>query len=524
MLPAHTTVEPGRIIGPYEVLRLIGAGGMAEVHEARHVRLGRRVALKILKPHYASRPEAVRSFFEEARLVSSLNHANIVQVTDLIVEPGLACCVMELLEGKTLAALIEEEGPLDVPDALRIAHAVADALAAAHAAGVVHRDIKPDNIFLAHDRPGHSIVKLLDFGVAHLMDKAEGIGGASLSGQQAGTPAYMSPEQIQGQPVEPSSDIYSMGVVTYQMLTGKLPFVGNSFAEYVYKHAHEQPIPPHKAAEPPRTISKHCSDFVMRCLSKDPRRRLQDGSALREAIERTARTTGIQLAKGTSPSLVRTTPRFAHLVWLVFILIALGGAGLWAVGALFDTPSRKTARKPELEPVSNHQPNAAASKSDQPGQKPTKESPRLRSRARDSSSRPSPDGLVQQKARNFQIVSEPAGAEVFLVAPNRRPLGITPLKLTMPAGQTSWTLEIRAEDRLPATVTLNRETSSPLRVMLHSAPRGRGGPIQNKQVDSERSRLRSHKKRPRRRRHRTGGSHRHPDSIGTVNPFSSSGR
>ncbi len=502
--PTPITMEPGRIVGSYKVVRLIGAGGMAEVFAAEHVRLGRRVALKVLKPHYASKPEAIRSFFDEARLVSSLDNPHIVQVTDLIVEPGLAVCVMELLEGKTLAEEMEAQGVFDTPDALKIAHDVADALAAAHKAGVVHRDIKPDNIFLAQDRPGHRTVKLLDFGVAHLMDDSASIGGASLSGHQAGTPAYMSPEQIQGQPVKPSSDVYSMGVVTYQMLTGKLPFTANSFAEYLYKHAHEEPLPPHKAVDPPRVISKHCSMMIMGCLAKDPEKRIQDGESLRIAIERAARSAGMLIHTGMQPALVRTRPRLGHLLWLVLILLGLAGAGIWAGSHLFST-----SRHPRPAPAIAEPANPSDTRSS-PARPP-------RTDATGNPRGPGvPGGLPSSRAtaqsRSLRILSDPPGAEVMQTLPRVRPLGITPLTLQIPADVSTWVLQIKAEGYQPSKVEITAKTPSPLRIVLEPS----------KPTPRRRSSSPARPRRRPRRRHGRPRRPRHgPDSLGTVNPFDS---
>jgi len=216
-------------LGPYEVLSLLGAGGMGEVYLARDTRLQRTVAIKILPAHLSSNPDLHARFVQEAKSISSLQHPNICVVHDIGSQDGVDYMVMEYVAGKTLDRIIPKDG-LPVNVATKYALQVADALSRAHAAGVIHRDLKPANIMV--DDSG--LVKVLDFGLAKLSaaESADndagvtitGAGTATTPGMIVGTLAYMSPEQAQGKPVDARSDIFSFGAVFYEMLTGKKAF------------------------------------------------------------------------------------------------------------------------------------------------------------------------------------------------------------------------------------------------------------------------------------------------------------
>jgi eukaryotic-like serine/threonine-protein kinase len=271
-------LSAGARLGPYEVLGPIGAGGMGEVYRARDTRLGREVAIKVLPAdRLADQARRVR-FEQEARAVAALNHPNIVTIYEIESAEGVDFIVMELVAGKTLDALIPRAG-MRLGEALRVAIPLADALAAAHAAGIVHRDLKPANVMVTPE----GVVKVLDFGLAKLTQGQEASGEeattvdarARLSrpGAVAGTPAYMSPEQASGGPVDARSDIFSFGAVLYEMVTGRRPFGGGSSAELLAALLKEQPKPPSELApEVPRDLER----IVLRCLRKEPARRFQN--------------------------------------------------------------------------------------------------------------------------------------------------------------------------------------------------------------------------------------------------------
>jgi serine/threonine protein kinase/sugar lactone lactonase YvrE len=266
-------VTRGTRLGPYEVTGLIGAGGMGEVYRARDTRLGREVAVKVLPADFASDPERLRRFEREARAVASLNHPHILTVHDVGTHGDTPYVVTELLQGRTLREVLEHRAPA-LKQALAFAVQAAQGLAAAHKKSVVHRDVKPENLFVTSDGQ----VKVLDFGLAKQVPAAaEGEPGAMLStasreGVVMGTVAYMSPEQAQGLPVDARSDIFSFGVVLYEMLTHKHPFRRETPTATLGAIVETEPKPAGSVAPGlPRDLEK----ILLRCLRKDPDRRFQ---------------------------------------------------------------------------------------------------------------------------------------------------------------------------------------------------------------------------------------------------------
>ncbi len=274
----------GRTLGSYRVLGLLGRGGMGSVYLAEHAVIGRKAAIKVLNPEIAADPEAVSRFFTEARAVNDIRHPNIIEVTDYGQFESLYCIVMEYLEGETLAARLGRASALDEPTVIRIMKQCTSALGAAHDRGLVHRDIKPENIFLRAHPDYPDFVKLLDFGIAKLLGDGRGVGHHTQTGSVLGTPAYMSPEQCLGESaLDTRSDIYSLGVVIYQMLTGRPPFSGETLGRLIVCHVSEEAIPP-CVLNP--GVSRAMNDVVMRTLQKKPKDRYQNARDLREALER----------------------------------------------------------------------------------------------------------------------------------------------------------------------------------------------------------------------------------------------
>lgn len=265
---------PGRIIAHrYRLLRTIGQGGMAVVYEAQDMNLSRRVAIKILRPDYSHDGAFVKRFQQEAMTVARLNNPNIVRVYDYGEYNGSPYIVMELVEGPSLEQVLEERGPLPINDAIQYMIEVCNAVEAAHHAGLVHRDLKPGNILL--DSDGH--VKVVDFGIA----RAAGGSQMTTTGTTIGTAAYFSPEQAQGLEVGPASDIYALGVVLYELLTGRLPFEHENPITLALMHVRDQP--PSPRLYNPR-IPRSLESIILRCLSKDPAKRFPDVAALRDAL------------------------------------------------------------------------------------------------------------------------------------------------------------------------------------------------------------------------------------------------
>jgi serine/threonine-protein kinase len=250
-------LAPGTRLGPYEILAALGAGGMGEVYRARDPRLGREVALKVLPPEVAGSEDRLRRFEQEARAAGSLNHANIVTVYDVGKAGDIAFIAMEFIEGEELRTLIGEGRPLPVEKAVSIAAQVADGLAYAHQHGVVHRDIKPANIMVAPSGP----VKITDFGIARMRSS----GDLTQTGMMLGSPKYMSPEQVIGKRADHRSDIFSLGVILYEMLTGTAPFNGDNVTALMYQIVNF--VPPAPSAVNP-TVPELLDYIVAKMLTK----------------------------------------------------------------------------------------------------------------------------------------------------------------------------------------------------------------------------------------------------------------
>ena len=242
-------MQPGQSISHYRIVKKIGAGGMGEVYLAEDVTLDRRVALKVLTPSFASDPARLERFQREAKAVAALNHPNIVTIYAVEDADGIRCISMELVEGESLSWWVRPGG-LPIRKVCEIGIALADALAAAHEKGIVHRDLKPANVMITPD----GRVKVLDFGLAKLapgglfgIDSETNVGtrAATLTteGAVVGTVPYMSPEQLQGQPVDHRSDLFSLGVLLYELSTGERPFVGGSAAAVTSSILRDTPSP-----------------------------------------------------------------------------------------------------------------------------------------------------------------------------------------------------------------------------------------------------------------------------------------
>jgi serine/threonine-protein kinase len=264
----------GRSIGNYKIVRVLGEGGMGTVYLAEHPMIGKRVAVKMLRPDLGSDPGLVSRFFQEAKAVNDIRHPNIVDISDFgHTEDGTVYFVMELMEGESLRDRLSKHGPMPVDQVVETARQVIDALAAAHRMGIIHRDLKPDNIFLIADSqaPGGFRSKLFDFGVAKLVgDKQQQVGHKTIDGAVVGTPFYMSPEQALCQDVTATADIYTMGVVMYEMLTGTVPFRSEQLV-LLLNAILKQPAPPPSRERP--EVPSWLDHLILRCLEKDPEAR-----------------------------------------------------------------------------------------------------------------------------------------------------------------------------------------------------------------------------------------------------------
>ncbi len=284
----YRTPEPGDRIGDYQVVSQIGAGGMADVFHAVHVFTGKPVAIKLLNPRVPAQAEAVGRFVQEARAVQMIGHRNIIDIIDFDQLPdGRHYFVLEYLDGMNLQQYLEQEGPVTLERTIQVLKAVASALDAAHARGIIHRDLKPENIFLERpDRPEHMLVKLLDFGAATLVETERRTSDSewlkTQDGVTLGTPDYMSPEQCQEEEVDQRTDVYSLGVVAYQMLVGQLPFGTGEPYEVMRRRLLGNPVPPSTAAP---HLSPLLDAPLLRALQDDPNKRFESAGALVAALE-----------------------------------------------------------------------------------------------------------------------------------------------------------------------------------------------------------------------------------------------
>ena len=279
----------GDLLGAYELKKLIGEGSMGRVFLARHTRLGRQVAVKVMRPEHLRNRGLIERFFQEARSVNQINHQHIVEVFDFVEELEgsgriRAYCVMELLVGASLSELMQKE-PLPIARGIEIARQVCRALQAAHELGVVHRDVKPDNIFVTQREGEADFIKVLDFGVAKLTtplgeDKLQ----RTVEGMIVGTPPYMAPEQAAGLGASFTADIYALGVVLYEMLSGRVPFSCEGFGQLVVQIITQAPPPLPPLTPSGERIPSELKALVMRCLHKDPAKRPHSMAELDEAL------------------------------------------------------------------------------------------------------------------------------------------------------------------------------------------------------------------------------------------------
>ena len=271
------------IVGNYQIEAKLAEGGMGAVYRATHQLLGRAAAVKVLLPELSTNREIVNRFFNEARAATSVRHPGIVEIYDFGYLPsGIAFIVMELLEGEPLSRCLARAGRLDESLALLYLRGMASPLAAAHAKGIVHRDLKPDNVFLVPDPdlPGGVRVKLLDFGIAKVAEAARGLTAATKTrtGSIMGTPTYMSPEQCRGSgEVDHRADLYGLGCIVYEMVTGQPPFVAEGPGDILAAHILTTPAPPSSLAP---GISANLDALTLCLLSKRPEDRMQSAAEL----------------------------------------------------------------------------------------------------------------------------------------------------------------------------------------------------------------------------------------------------
>ncbi|HEY4181934.1 MAG TPA: serine/threonine-protein kinase [Kofleriaceae bacterium] len=275
------SIAAGATIGNYRVIAKIGTGGMGAVYVAEHPLIGKKVALKVIHRELATNKEVVQRFFQEARAVNKIGNEHIVEIHDFGVTPeGDHFYIMEYLEGRTLASVLTTDKVMDVMRALHVGGQIANALTAAHNAGVIHRDLKPDNIMLLPRGNNPDYVKVLDFGLAKMFQGHSAVQTAA--GVLLGTPQYMSPEACESKrDVDHRTDIYALGILLFQMMTGRLPFDGDSMGEVLIKQVTALPPAP-RGINP--AIPPSVEQVLLRCLAKQPDARFPNMNALRDAL------------------------------------------------------------------------------------------------------------------------------------------------------------------------------------------------------------------------------------------------
>src|SRR5664279_2335992 len=326
-------LAPGTKLGPYEILSPLGAGGMGEVWKAKDTRLDRFVAVKVLPEHLAKSPESLTRFEREAKAVAALNHPNITGIFDIGNTDGTAYVAMELLEGESLRTRLEQ-GPLTPKKATELAIQMAHGLSAAHEKGVVHRDLKPDNLWITKE----GRLKILDFGLAKQLP-AMGISSDSFmptaaiqagpnteEGMILGTLGYMSPEQVRGEAVDARADLFSFGVVLFEMLTGRRAFARDTASDTMAAILRDDPPEIEGTSKPLPLALRRIIDH---CLEKAPGRRFQDARDVAFALESLSSSEGsAPLTAPFAPQNRRTTWIWAALGAALLLLAGLAGAAL----------------------------------------------------------------------------------------------------------------------------------------------------------------------------------------------------
>jgi len=335
-------------MGPYEIRREIGSGGMGVVYEGWDARLNRRVAVKTLWPALAQRPEARERFLREARAAASISHPNVTQIYDIGEEDGQVYFAMEFLEARSLQEILEEQGRLPADRAIDIARQTAKGLKAAAEAGIIHRDVKPSNLVFNND----GVLKVTDFGLAkHVLADTN----LTLDGQTIGTPKYVSPEQASGGHVDARSDIYSLGATLYEMVTGRAPFEGSTPMEVMLKHVRD-PLPPVQTVNP--AVPRNLTGLIHAMLSKQPGARPQGYEQLLEMLDRVeagkivpGMSSNATIQIDTVPAVVlaeaKTRMSFAGKLFLT----AAGGLALVVVVGLIVKSSKSEASRPAQQPI-----------------------------------------------------------------------------------------------------------------------------------------------------------------------------
>lgn len=461
-LPVTPEPQVGDKIGPYRLVKLLGQGTTGRVFEVEHERIGRRAAMKTLSWEHAARPGAIKRLFTEAMAVNRITNAHIVEVTD-IVEDGVHLpaagsrwasplrangLVMEILEGQSLSRAMVGEGPMAPERFLLILSQVCEALAAAHAAGFVHRDLKPDNVFLIQRNGLPDFVKLLDFGLAKTVNvdlsDLQSPALATLDGSFVGTPAYVSPEQASGKDVDHRTDIYSVGVILYELVCGRLPFAGDSIGDLLVKHL-TAPPPPLPAEILSTRLGRTLDAIIRRCLDKNPDARFPSVAQLAEIFGQLGRGEPVQFTAMEAYLGAGRTRRLPIPRWAARLGMGIG-VGL-ALSLLTGLIVARLNRDPG--------PSGGGSSGAAAVMKPEGAASR--------ETTPATGAVTGEVTLSFD--SEPPGAEARVVGAGT-PLGVTPFQRQFSRSAAPLEIELALPGYEPTRVTTSAAVSRAVSVKL----------------------------------------------------------
>jgi serine/threonine-protein kinase len=434
------------VAGRYRVLQKLGEGGMGIVYLAEHITIEKKVALKVLLHEYARKQDLKERFLQEAKAAARIGHENIVDITDFGPTPdGSVFFAMEYLEGKDLSQVIRDDGPLPWPRAKTILLQICRALGAAHAKQIVHRDMKPENIYLIEREGQNDFAKLLDFGIAK-MSMEQGEKRLTRTGMIFGTPEYMSPEQAQGNKPDHRVDIYAMGVITYEMLTGSVPFKADTFMGILTKHIFENPVPPSQV-NPNVAIPAEVEEVILKAMAKDRTERFQSMTEMAAGI---AQASG-RVTRASSDHPQQLPPRRIASPSQTYAPVgAKGGiAQVPTVGDDLEVPTK--SKLPLIIGVVGAVVvlgGVAAALALRGSDDPAKVGPQ------GGAASAKPDAAAPSSRIQVTVKSKPTRAKVFLGAAieGKEPAGVTPATLSLPKGDKRILLTLQLDGYADSTL------------------------------------------------------------------------
>lgn len=443
----------GRVIdGRYAVEEVLGEGGMGLVYRARHVKLDKPLALKVLRAEVSMNTDVIDRFQQEAKAATAIGNEHIIDVSDFgTLEDGSTYFVMEMLQGTDLTGAIETAVRMPAERVVHIGKQLCRALGAAHGVGIVHRDLKPDNIFLIERSGSSDFVKVLDFGIAKVGSRTSKL---TRTGQIFGTPHYMSPEQCSGAPVDHRTDIYALGVILYEMCTGSVPFDAEHIMAVLTKHMHDTVEPP-KSRHP--LVPDGLEAIILRSLEKKPEARYADTDEMLADLERLEAGSPVvrpSFATGTGAAIVERSSARRWVAIAAGCALVLSAIGLgWAMSKQPESPPVAASQLPQPEPEPDPEPEPEPDPDPEP--EPERE--------------PEPEPEIARapsrvEVETLRLTSTPSGARV-----TRRgiQLGRTPLELPRPTGTDQLALELTLDGYHPARVAVWASSPDVVDATLH---------------------------------------------------------